>query len=72
MTFIVETRTGQPKTYEDGDGYRFEIMEGGVLKITQSRENGTTASVRYLSPSAWVSVDDTPSPSDPQIPRRLL
>ena len=41
-----------------GDDDRFDIIEGGVLKI--HRQDGT---ITYINPASWASIDDTPAPS---------
>ena len=41
-----------------GDYDRFDIIEGGVLKI--HRQDGT---ITYINPASWASIDDSPAPS---------
>ena len=43
---------------EYGDEDRFEISEGGVLKI--HRQDGTNL---YITPGLWASLEETPAPS---------
>ena len=41
-----------------GDEDHFEIIEGGVLKI--SRPDGTFT---YINPALWATIEETPTPS---------
>jgi hypothetical protein len=57
MSFKVYRNESDP--FEQfGDDDRFDIIEGGVLKI--HRQDGT---ITYINPASWVSIDDTPTPS---------
>ena len=51
-------RHGQTPFQEFGDEDRFEILEGGVLKIR--RQHGTNL---YLNAALWASIEEIPAPS---------
>ena len=55
----------EPKsTLSFGDQDKFEIVNGGVLKIR--RANRTNL---YISPRIWTSIEEAPSPSAGPSPR---
>ena len=57
MSFKVYRNESDP--FEQfGDDDRFDIIEGGVLKI--HRQDGT---ITYINPASWASIDDSPAPS---------
>jgi hypothetical protein len=62
MAFKVN-REPEP-TLSFGDKDKFEIIDGGVLKIR--RANGTNL---YINPGMWASIEETPSPSAGPNPR---
>jgi hypothetical protein len=51
-------RHGQTPVQQFGDEDRFEILEGGVLKIR--RQHGTNL---YINAALWASIEETPAPS---------
>ena len=52
MSFKVYRNESDP--FEQfGDDDRFDIIEGGVLKI--HRQDGT---ITYINPASWVSIDE--------------
>ena len=70
MSFKVYRNESDP--FEQfGDDDRFDIIEGGVLKI--HRQDGT---ITYINPASWASIDDSPalsvygSPANSQLRRR--
>lgn len=62
MAFKVNREPEQPLSFGDKD--KFEIVNGGVLKIR--RANRTNL---YISPRMWASIEETPSPSAGPSPR---
>src|SRR6185312_2403588 len=57
MSFKVYRNESDP--FEQfGDDDRFDIIEGGVLKI--HRQDGT---ITYINPASWASIDDSPATS---------
>ncbi|CAN5521782.1 hypothetical protein BH09ACT7_BH09ACT7_08290 [soil metagenome] len=57
-------RDGSDPFQEYGDEARFEIEQGGVLKITKA--DGSRV---YINPTLWASVEETPSKSAYASPR---
>ena len=62
MAFKVNREPEMPLRFGDED--RFEIVNGGVLKIR--RANRTNL---YISPRIWASIEEGPSPSAGPSPR---
>jgi hypothetical protein len=62
MAFKVNREPEPPLNFGDKD--KFEIINGGVLKIRQA--NGTNL---YITPRVWASIEETPSPSAGPSPR---
>jgi hypothetical protein len=55
---------GSEPAMEFGDKDKFEIVDGGVLKIR--RADGTNL---YINPGMWASIEETSSPSGGPSPR---
>ena len=64
MAFKVNREPKSPLNFGDKD--KFEIVNGGVLKIR--RANRTNL---YISPRAWTSIEEAPSPSAGPSPRGI-
>jgi hypothetical protein len=62
MAFKVNREPEPPLSFGDKD--KFEIVNGGVLKIR--RANRTNL---YISPRIWASIEEAPSPSGGPSPR---
>ena len=62
MAFKVNREPEPPLSFGDND--KFEIIDGGVLKIR--RANRTNL---YINPTTWTSIEETPSPSSGPSPR---
>ena len=62
MAFKVNREPEPPLSFGDKD--KFEIVNGGVLKIR--RANRTNL---YISPGMWASIEEAPSPSAGPSPR---
>jgi hypothetical protein len=62
MAFKVSHEPEPPLSFGDKD--KFEIIDGGVLKIR--RANRTNL---YINPGTWASIEETPSPSAGPSPR---
>ncbi|MDA4103521.1 hypothetical protein [Mycolicibacterium monacense] len=62
MAFKVYRDSAEP-FQEYGDDDRFEIIEGGVLKI--HRKDGTTV---YINATLWASVEESPRSSAYETP----
>ena len=62
MAFKVNREPEPPLSFGDKD--KFEIVNGGVLKIR--RANRTNL---YISPGMWASIEEAPSPSVGPSPR---
>jgi hypothetical protein len=62
MAFKVNREPEPPLSFGDKD--KFEIVNGGVLKIR--RANRTNL---YISPRIWASIEEAPSPSAGPSPR---
>jgi hypothetical protein len=62
MAFNVNREPEPPLSFGDKD--KFEIIDGGVLKIR--RANRTNL---YINPGMWASIEQTPSPSAGPSPR---
>lgn len=57
MAFKVYRR-GQTPVQEFGDEDRFEILEGGVLKIRRQHGNNL-----YINAALWASIEEIPARS---------
>jgi hypothetical protein len=62
MAFKVNREPEPPLSFGDKD--KFEIVNGGVLKIRRGDRTNL-----YISPRMWASIDEAPSPSAGPSPR---
>jgi hypothetical protein len=62
MAFKVNRGTEPPLSFGDKD--KFEIVNGGVLKIRRADRTNL-----YISPGMWASIEEAPSPSAGPSPR---
>ena len=62
MAFKVNREPEPPLSFGDQD--KFEIINGGVLKI-----RGANRTNLYINPGMWASIEETPSPSAGPSPR---
>ena len=64
MAFKVNRNGGPEPAMEFGDKDKFEIIDGGVLKIRRADRTNL-----YINPGTWASIEETPSPSAGPSPR---
>jgi hypothetical protein len=62
MAFKVNREPEPPLSFGDKD--KFEIIDGGVLKIRRAKRTNL-----YINPGMWASIEQTPSPSAGPSPR---